>query len=377
MNRIWQKFPFKMDPKNKYLFSLSLFFCLPVWGIADQGKAPNAKEIIDAHIRCRKMIQTLSCSVKQLGKQLNKNNEYDVIEKEARLDYWFNGSFVLAKNTDEHGRKFTTVWHKNEKKSLSSSDFGKDGKVMWGAQRSSSEEPYWDRADPFFASNYAIAPPGQTLPIRLESLLRRAQGDPQVIGLTSPGRVVLRLVVPHGEGKNEKKELVDLHFNPKKNHIIEMVEYRQNGAKSSPYRTHIIDEFQEPIPGIYFAKTSRINTGGNKENPVFAIETTIRDLEINEPMDSSLFDLQFPNNIIMNDTINRTKYVIDEDGNPISKPHVMPSGPPPELAPGVPTQQGRSQTKTESYLGYLWLPGFGLVLIVVGLALYFFKGRFA
>jgi len=368
MNRIWQKFPFKMDPKNKYLFSLSLFFCLPVWGIADQGKAPNAKEIIDAHIRCRKMIQTLSCSVKQNARQLNQKGEYEVLEKDEFLDYWYNTEFVLLKKKED-GKENITVWHKNEVKNLSNRP--NNSKLMWGANRSSLEEPYWDRADPFFVSNFGIVPPGETTSVRLESLLRLATEEPKVIAGAGPDTPVLRLVIPYHGGKRDLKDYLDLHFNKKKNYIIEKVEYR--GKPSSlPSRVHLIEEFHEPVPGIFFAKSAKIMSMNIENKPSTIIESTVSDLVINEPIDSSLFDLQFPNNIIMNDSINRSRYRIDESGNQISKPLDIPFGPPQAKGSKPP----QAQTKSESYLGYLWLPGIGLILIGVGLALYFFKGKY-
>jgi hypothetical protein len=212
--------------------------------------------------------------------------------------------------------------------------------------------------------------PGQCRCRSLDDVLANALAPPEVTRVHEGGNEYVQIdaIIARNAGTDAHMQLL---LDP---HVNYLVKREILGPRSPTRAVFEVEEFSEPIPGVFMpvAATAQTITNGQE---VSRLEIKLSNIRINQPVPPDRFDLKIPAGTLVLDRIRHKQYKAGADGRP--------SGPEQDLIQPVALPvakvdqhaEARSQTAGESrsLLRQLLLP-VALILLVGG-AIWLIRAR--
>jgi hypothetical protein len=161
--------------------------------------------------------------------------------------------------------------------------------------------------------------------------------------------------------------LVEVSFDPQVNYLIrKFMRETRSGAKFKSHGEEQVVKFAEVAPGLYFPERieGRDNLGDGQH--ITTTTAVISDTKINQPLPEGIFQLRFPPGTYMADSLRKSSYRVDQDGNPISpEEHLIDEIPPPARNASASELDTREEPRSWSR----WIAPTGVVIVAFGLIL--------
>lgn len=211
--------------------------------------------------------------------------------------------------------------------------------------------------------------PGQSRSRSLDEVLANAVAPPEVTKVHEGGNeyVQIDVIIARNAGTDAHMQLL---LDPRVNYLVK----REVLGPRSPTRAVFeVEEFSEPIPGIFMpvAATAQTITDGQEQS---RLEIKLSNIRINQPVAPDRFDLKIPAGTLVQDRIRHKQYKVAADGRPgpeqdLIQPVALPVAKADEHA------ETRSQTAAESgsLLKQLLLPV--ALLLLIGGSIWIIRSR--
>jgi hypothetical protein len=297
------------------------------------GHGPDTIEFIrDAHRASRDLIRTAECQVKLEVKSEGQNGSAPV-RQWCTAHYWLTADALRVQVQGDPEGRLDYVVRDRLRTALSTKESG--GRTQVAASKTKHSSRFVHRCDAWACGLLALNVPDTTEYVPFEQLADRASRVVGVKRTVQHGQELVVVTLAFGAQRpGGSSSTAEVSFDPTVNYLVRGMRITQPGTYTL-VREYRVEEFAEPRPGIYFPKRSsgRVESAGT----LFGThEAAITLLRLNDPISEDHFRLQFPDGIVMTDSVQGTRYRIDAYGNPISDARPLFRGPAPPQVPDEP-----------------------------------------
>lgn len=357
-----------MDKRTQYIptmFAMLIALCqLSCVSAAKEGDQLGIASIIEAHKSSRALIESFSCKVDYSVKFVDGNGK--AVVQSCSGQTWMSRDGLRSK-IREDGKVLDYLWKDSVREAIVAQGEGQ-GKKQIAASRASFPTPHIHRCDAWNRGLLAIVAPSDFCGYPLERLVSKSAGHPIIERFKSGEREVYSMTLSFPASKSEDRTSnwkLQLQIDPAVNYLISKAIY--TAVDNNYQRIEEVVKFKECRPGIYFPE--KIASTDSVSGKLGATsETIISDININYKLPNDIFRFKYPNGIYLTDSIKKTSYKIDEDGNPLTK-EVPLSMIPPAPAGKSDAVVPMTETKEEPASSTRWIIPVSLGLIIVAIVL--------
>lgn len=334
--------------------------------VAGRASSPELLEEVSAGNKSAlESIRTLSCRITVVSSTAERGPmASSTAEFWQSADSWRVHSPGSGQLIDMVKHDFTT--RKLYKKMVGP---GNEEKIVFAIARAHPDESHL-QFDAFGRGLLKLyGPDGR--PLTLEKLLSREHTLAKVSRQPYQGRecVVIEMSIPM-QDKNEGR--FEIWFDPKVNYLA--CKLVGQGTVHAPKHMKVrseaqVSRFVEVAPGIYFpAETEKKYYQDDKLSQHEVI--TFTEIQVNQPVPKSIFELPIPPNAKVLDAIEDREYKVDSNGRAFGPERSLPKGSP------LPAGSAQAETATEPASFASWiLYGLVCVLAIAGSAWYWRRLR--
>ena len=239
-----------------------------------------------------------------------------------------------------------------------------------GASRFQYRDDFLTDCDAWMLALMMLNLPGTLESMPLEQLISKASSVRASTTRFDGGSSGLRIELRFDKSARVRDEWqVEIDLDPQFNYLIRRSVYTKLGGTQKLVRDDRVLAFRETSPSIYFPESVEFHAKiGDKDwyNKV----VTLSEIHVNEPIPTNVFDMSFPNGVIMSDRIRNVTYYVDESGHRISEEKAVASVPPPPISKGetvadVPNPDAGRPTREEprSWTRFIFPVSAGLLFI--------------
>lgn len=303
---------------------LAVFVCA---GSA-QGQEDLAAVCRNGHLQSRAAIRSLSCRVEihtPPGKEFNpyRGTIEEMPTRRARLEWWQDSGMIRCRydSRGDGSHVIDVLWKDGALKTLYSQISPDAMKTKITAGKLEGEKGLETVSSPWQLALFGWPGP---LPCTFDKPAYQGTAMADLKGHRCI-RVTQADNVMAGE----------IWFDPKLNYLVrKSVQFPHPGDRSSWYEEEVAS-FREWKPGIFFPEVV-IRRKGEGGQLSLMDRVVFQDVRINEPIDPTVFLLNFPADTTVTDVLKGVKYEVGAGEQPVSAPR--PASPPQNLSgEGMPT----------------------------------------
>lgn len=269
--------------------------------------------IQEAHRSSRESIRTLACRVEfkaTIGSQTPPKLQ------SCSGQYWYSPDAVRAQ-VAEFDKQYDSVWKNSVRTSLVRTLEG--GKEVVGASRAAFANRHLGRCDAWVRALFMLNIPGEIEYIPFEELAKKSKRLSSAKLKTIDHRELASITLEFDAREDSPATwVVEVQFDPQVNYLVRRVSYTATFKGGKLYREDEVVEFKEFDPGIFFPVSARGRSGPDGKTWDFNYTTTFSDVQVNQRLPDSIFHLRFPAGVTLADSIRRSSYRVDAEGNRIS-----------------------------------------------------------
>jgi hypothetical protein len=325
------------------------------------AQGPDGHKLLEfaiaSHRNSREAIATLSCTLVYDWTKAGSTTPDPFQSGVAQC--WLSADALRLKEAGE--KQTDSVWKDGIRKSVSVKDADGQKQVAAGLSKSNK---HTNRLDVFNRGQLVLNIPGTIRNVPLEQVVDAAAktGTVQWISLGGAKVILLELFFEKAEGISTPWR-VEFYLDPAVNYLVRKATYRTADAR----RDYVVVTFAEFPGGVFFP--TRVNEQVSRDGEPFASAVSeIKELEVNKPLPVGIFDLRFPQGVIVSDAIRREVYQVDSDGRQISKARKIgakgPLPPPPPVEASTRAAIG-TETLVEPQSWTRWILPFSLALLAI------------